>query len=1570
MEITYLDEKELLALYFNNLKETIFILYKENSKTKKEQPNCIYLVEEDFHQKIIKKRFKLLQKDECNITNQNYKRNLYNSYEGYSLYFWEASEKLIVIYPFAYILIYDYNSTELIHHFQCVGGKMFTVRNLIASPIENCLFVSGENLNFIYCLDYSIINKGGEKINELFNNKINLPKDSKIYDIIVHPNEKFIFVGYDDGYIRIYDYNNIKKIKELKVPLIDAPEEKEKEKEKERTSRISLKPANNTPVIKDADPVTCLDINSIGSYLLEGTEKGNIYLWDAFQAIKEKKLLYKKETIGDNIFSCKFIKTKQFGNLQKFICITKKGTLFVYFILSKDSDNDNNNNSGKNKKKVEKKLLIEAVYKKDIYEPLMEPNAIYKYNIPLNSLINISYNNNILSVAWPKFVELEEKANKNDCTLVYSSLISKLFFFYSAEYPKINYPSSIQLKNRYYETYIPIQGQPNFENKIYYADNYFIYLYDISTSRHRKLINYSKEYGAKNLYLLKFDLKDMITKVIFFILIETEFHRNSILIIDFDFEYDKAGPLKTIENINDFVILGNSYLNFDSDHAFLLGRDMANGFIFQMSTYNLSPIEIGNNIIRAFHSPFNQGYCMIYRNINNEYKFTQNFTPDISPINQNNQPGPYQGVNNYNNLFNFRCGDLYCFQLEENERIIDILFNTTSEYYFCAVSMIDKINLYNREMKIVSSLKFILKESPYIISSLIFLDCTLIYSRGNKISYFYPYDNINQLIMRNNRKPIFISGILPDRFILVSQIEDKDISLTEITSPMINPLEPILIGYLDSPNINYDLVKHCVVTMFTNQISQNLIDKFINRNLKEIAWMFIDDDKSSFQNLNTKIDLLNDNYKFENILEYFNLNKDLNSKLDLDDLIWRFNYDKSYEYIKDILIKESKLLIEYGQFNSAIKILELLGDYPLAINLLLVSTSPEDFDMLRIKFEAKESLNFTDNLLINHLYSFSKDSQDNNNKDSNNGFNIDNNININTKMDIGDIFGTNPTSNNNINLPNMNEDKMEHYHKIFDNYEGEHFIFGANQNEFKINYIEDIQKKLENKKPIQKGLDYGIQKKIMNFGEQPFNLYSDDYNISARQFQTIEICSLVLQKIENYYGIMSVLSKNEKAKMNRKMTFFNYNLSLSQLHKNQNNLNKEEDFDTDTNKKNVPFVKAEELDEDEFNHTNLEEITEDLYLSAYYHMDRGSGDIIEDITKNQNNAKITCIYNSNTNVDKKKEKNAKKEKEESTQEDDLKNIWSDVLEENEPLEYEDKWGRRSPPGHSIIFTKKLKTKISINNSSSLQHIPDKFTIELWVKLKDLDDVTIFSKEALSFDIDKGLFKLSFHGQEIPPEPIKNYNLPLDKFIHIAFLYKKTLQNIIVLLNCEEVTKFNFILSGLENNTPLVFGNEKFDGEMTEIRIWNQRLPIEYIKENYKTPLPILAENKKKLKMNIEHKAKKVGRDSIFSFGDKDKLIKTNTFTDNRKKKIVINPNPNINNMNNKEFDFNDNGQFNNNDFGNEFDQEEYPSLDIVNTQSAMPFTTNISLENNNSKPNFGNPNNEFVFQENDFNFDK
>jgi hypothetical protein len=209
------------------------------------------------------------------------------------------------------------------------------------------------------------------------------------------------------------------------------------------------------------------------------------------------------------------------------------------------------------------------------------------------------------------------------------------------------------------------------------------------------------------------------------------------------------------------------------------------------------------------------------------------------------------------------------------------------------------------------------------------------------------------------------------------------------------------------------------------------------------------------------------------------------------------------------------------------------------------------------------------------------------------------------------------------------------------------------------------------------------------------------------------------------------------------------------------------------------------------------------------------------------------------------------------------------------------------------------------------------------------NLNIFSKEALEFGIDKGQFTLSFHGQEIPPEPIKEYELPWDKYFHVAFLYKRTLQHILVLLNGEEIVKFNFILSGLESDSPLVFGTEKFDGEMTEIRIWNQKLPIAFIKENYKTPLPILAEKKKKLTMNITRKEKSKRMDSISLSSDKSSLEKKNKLNvqnESDEKKDA--------NQNNEQVDLNDNQEDMNNDFGNDIGVEEYPSMDVISGASG------------------------------------
>ena len=78
--------------------------------------------------------------------------------------------------------------------------------------------------------------------------------------------------------------------------------------------------------------------------------------------------------------------------------------------------------------------------------------------------------------------------------------------------------------------------------------------------------------------------------------------------------------------------------------------------------------------------------------------------------------------------------------------------------------------------------------------------------------------------------------------------------------------------------------------------------------------------------------------KFIKVKENILINKDLKNEMHLDEIIWKMNYDQGYEYIKNILTKETRTLITYGQFDKAIKILELLCDYPKILNLLLLST--------------------------------------------------------------------------------------------------------------------------------------------------------------------------------------------------------------------------------------------------------------------------------------------------------------------------------------------------------------------------------------------------------------------------------------------------------------------------------------------------------------------------------------------------------------------------------------------------------------------------------------------------------
>jgi hypothetical protein len=537
----------------------------------------------------------------------------------------------------------------------------------------------------------------------------------------------------------------------------------------------------------------------------------------------------------------------------------------------------------------------------------------------------------------------------------------------------------------------------------------------------------------------------------------------------------------------------------------------------------------------------------------------------------------------------FRSINENSFRLDFSEREIDLAWKKIeNERYICAISMIEKIVITDDKMRILYSYKINLLENTNIISSLFWLGKTLIYSKGSSINYFYGEDGIHQKIFTCDTDNTVISGLLSDRFLLVSKVmgikESKDVI---VSSPMINSLEPILIGYLDDPQLDYNLVKEAVTNLFTNQFSQNLIDKFLKKDLKEISWVFLSDSKSSYQNLDIKIQVMNDLLKFESSLDYILPNKNLKNEMDLDEIIWKLAYDHSIEYIRNILIGECNILINYGQFDTALKILELVGDYPKAINLLFISSSKEEYEKLRVLFMAKACLSFTDNMLLNSIF-----------------------------------------------RPNSG---LGSYNKIFDNYKGEPFIFGANIDKFKVLSIQEALNKLTKKNSHISN----FSKKILSYGEIPFTQYTKLMNKETSKWELMNICSLVLQKVDQYYGYKNTIYEKDSTNQ-KKVDFTDYSVPLSNL------------------------KSTEEIHEDSIDQA-VDEISEVQYLTAYFHCDKGSGLLLEDITENNTEAILSMVIPT----------------EEILSEENL--LWTNFLEEFDPLEYEDKWGRKSSPSHAIKF---------------------------------------------------------------------------------------------------------------------------------------------------------------------------------------------------------------------------------------------------------------------------------------------
>jgi hypothetical protein len=243
----------------------------------------------------------------------------------------------------------------------------------------------------------------------------------------------------------------------------------------------------------------------------------------------------------------------------------------------------------------------------------------------------------------------------------------------------------------------------------------------------------------------------------FILLIENENFQKIVLLATYNLTSNSILHAHRFDDVIDFVVLGNSESDFNE--LFLLNKNKQSGSIFNLKEKTKKDgLNLEGTVLRLYWTPFNNGYTLLYRNILSELKYSNNANP-------------------INDVYDYRCGNI-TLRLDYSEREIDVVWKKIeNDKYICAISMIEKIVITDEDLRILHFYKIGLLENPNIISSLYWIGKTLFYTKGSAINYFYGDDNLHQKIFSSDQSNTIISGILSDRYILVSKLHgSKDLN--------------------------------------------------------------------------------------------------------------------------------------------------------------------------------------------------------------------------------------------------------------------------------------------------------------------------------------------------------------------------------------------------------------------------------------------------------------------------------------------------------------------------------------------------------------------------------------------------------------------------------------------------------------------------------------------------------------------------------------------------------------------------------------------------------------------------
>ncbi|KRX01360.1 WD40-repeat-containing domain [Pseudocohnilembus persalinus] len=371
------------------------------------------------------------------------------------------------------------------------------------------------------------------------------------------------------------------------------------------------------------------------------------------------------------------------------------------------------------------------------------------------------------------------------------------------------------------------------------------------------------------------------------------------------------------------------------------------------------------------------------------------------------------------------------------------------------------------------------------------------------------------------------------------------------------------------------------------------------------------------------------------------------------------------------------------------------------------------------------------------------------------------------------------------------------------------------------NYLKKMQILTENEFKIRETA-FGEDIYYQAFYDQPLD---DDEDEVQDNIQKVN--KLAQENVQQYIGLYS-----EYREVNMKQ-------GGGQHNENQNEQNDQPMFDDD---------------EDEYKD-----------LLVYWRFDQGKGEQVEDISNYQNLAVIKLNEQEKISVDQ---------------------IWV-KNEEGKPMELEDNWGgKKCPIQYSIDCSKGM-----VQSQKKIRQFKQKikeFTAEIWVKPNEN-----LQKAGSIFSIQKdscGTFEVKINqnfqievflqGQKIQLVHLAGENE--EKSEHLAFVggqwghlcvqYDQESQKFIIYQNCKK--QFQSVKIALQENLfkdKMIQIGDGFEGMITEFRFQKVKLALSEIKESYKTPLAIVSEKLKEIKVRFKDKDKNMDLKQIsvnkFDFGN-------------------------------------------------------------------------------------------------------